>query len=248
MIERPRQGARSRAAGKMDARAARPGDGGAGDRRTSAAARSCRSSGARSARSTRPEAARRDRDCSRRGRARGRAPARPRQGQARTTTTTRSADGRLVAAARQRRVRARAGRRRHDAAQRHDDRGFGERSPAGDEPGRARLLRRLVRLRSQGPARPLRPQARPRPLVARLLRQGQARALPQGAAGLAARGARRHQGAALRPRRLRERPDPACWDQNRFTVASAIGVDPFLFQNRPTFQQTVEVTSTRRAE
>ena len=37
-------------------------------------------------------------------------------------------------------------------------------------------------------------------------------------------------------------PDPACWDQNRWTVASAVGVDPFPFQNRPTFQQTVEVS------
>ena len=30
--------------------------------------------------------------------------------------------------------------------------------------------------------------------------------------------------------------------QNRWTVASAIDVPPFPFQNRPTFQQTVEVT------
>ena len=36
-------------------------------------------------------------------------------------------------------------------------------------------------------------------------------------------------------------PDPACWDMNRWTVASAIGVPPMPFQNRPTFQQTVEV-------
>jgi len=37
-------------------------------------------------------------------------------------------------------------------------------------------------------------------------------------------------------------PDPACFDQNRSTVASGIGVDPFPFQNRPTFQQTIELT------
>jgi hypothetical protein len=37
-------------------------------------------------------------------------------------------------------------------------------------------------------------------------------------------------------------PDAACYDQNRWTVASAISVPPFPFQNRPTFQQTVEVT------
>jgi len=36
-------------------------------------------------------------------------------------------------------------------------------------------------------------------------------------------------------------PTPYCNDKNRFTTASAIGVDPMLFQNRPTFQQTVEI-------
>ena len=34
----------------------------------------------------------------------------------------------------------------------------------------------------------------------------------------------------------------SCFDQNRFTVASAIDVPNFPFQNRPTFQQTVELT------
>jgi acyl-homoserine lactone acylase PvdQ len=37
-------------------------------------------------------------------------------------------------------------------------------------------------------------------------------------------------------------PDPACWDMNRWTEASAVTVPPMPFQNRPTFQQTVEVT------
>ena len=37
-------------------------------------------------------------------------------------------------------------------------------------------------------------------------------------------------------------PDPACADQNKWTVASAVSIPPFPFQNRPTFQQTVEVT------
>lgn len=37
-------------------------------------------------------------------------------------------------------------------------------------------------------------------------------------------------------------PTSACWDMNRSTVAVGIGIDPFPFQNRPTFQQTVEVT------
>jgi hypothetical protein len=36
----------------------------------------------------------------------------------------------------------------------------------------------------------------------------------------------------------------SCHDMNRFTIASAIGVPPFAFQNRPTFQQTVEPTQT----
>lgn len=37
-------------------------------------------------------------------------------------------------------------------------------------------------------------------------------------------------------------PDAACYDMTRWTVASAIGIPPFPFQNRPTFQQTVELT------
>ncbi len=37
-------------------------------------------------------------------------------------------------------------------------------------------------------------------------------------------------------------PQPSCYDQNRSTVASAISVPPFPFQNRPTFQQTVSLT------
>jgi hypothetical protein len=37
-------------------------------------------------------------------------------------------------------------------------------------------------------------------------------------------------------------PDAQCADRNRFTVASAIGNAPMLFQNRPTFQQTVSLT------
>jgi hypothetical protein len=37
---------------------------------------------------------------------------------------------------------------------------------------------------------------------------------------------------------------PSCFDQNRFTSASAISLPPFPFQNRPTFQQVVQVTQT----
>ena len=39
-------------------------------------------------------------------------------------------------------------------------------------------------------------------------------------------------------------PQPSCFDQNRFTSASAISLPPFPFQNRPTFQQTVQLTQT----
>jgi acyl-homoserine lactone acylase PvdQ len=38
-----------------------------------------------------------------------------------------------------------------------------------------------------------------------------------------------------------EDPDPQCFDQNRSVITSAISVPPAPFQNRPTFQQTVEV-------
>ena len=36
-------------------------------------------------------------------------------------------------------------------------------------------------------------------------------------------------------------PQASCYDKNRFTEASAVTVPPMLFQNRPTFQQTVEI-------
>jgi hypothetical protein len=37
-------------------------------------------------------------------------------------------------------------------------------------------------------------------------------------------------------------PDAQCFDRNRSTVAAGIDVPPAPFQNRPTFQQTVELT------
>jgi acyl-homoserine lactone acylase PvdQ len=37
-------------------------------------------------------------------------------------------------------------------------------------------------------------------------------------------------------------PTSACFDQNRSVIAGAISIPPFPFQNRPTFQQTVELT------
>jgi acyl-homoserine lactone acylase PvdQ len=39
-----------------------------------------------------------------------------------------------------------------------------------------------------------------------------------------------------------ENPQASCFDMNRFTSASAVSVPAFPFQNRPTFQQTVELT------
>jgi hypothetical protein len=37
----------------------------------------------------------------------------------------------------------------------------------------------------------------------------------------------------------------SCFDENRWTTAGAFSVPPFPFQNRPTFQQVVELTKTR---
>ncbi len=37
-------------------------------------------------------------------------------------------------------------------------------------------------------------------------------------------------------------PEPSCFDQNRSTVASAVDIPAFPFQNRPTFQQTIELS------
>jgi acyl-homoserine lactone acylase PvdQ len=36
-------------------------------------------------------------------------------------------------------------------------------------------------------------------------------------------------------------PQASCWDRNRSVEASAVGIPPLLFQNRPTFQQIVEI-------
>jgi acyl-homoserine lactone acylase PvdQ len=41
-----------------------------------------------------------------------------------------------------------------------------------------------------------------------------------------------------------EDPQASCFDMNRFVSASGISVPPFPFQNRPTFQQVVELTKT----
>ena len=39
----------------------------------------------------------------------------------------------------------------------------------------------------------------------------------------------------------RDDPQASCFDATRSTIASGIDIDPFPFQNRPTFQQTVEL-------
>jgi acyl-homoserine lactone acylase PvdQ len=41
-----------------------------------------------------------------------------------------------------------------------------------------------------------------------------------------------------------EDPEASCYDLNRFTTVSAVPIPPFPFQNRPTFQQVVELTRT----
>jgi acyl-homoserine lactone acylase PvdQ len=41
-----------------------------------------------------------------------------------------------------------------------------------------------------------------------------------------------------------ENPQASCFDMNRFISASGISLPPFPFQNRPTFQQVVELTRT----
>jgi len=41
-----------------------------------------------------------------------------------------------------------------------------------------------------------------------------------------------------------ENPQASCFDMNRWVGASGITVPPFPFQNRPTFQQVIELTKT----
>jgi len=41
-----------------------------------------------------------------------------------------------------------------------------------------------------------------------------------------------------------ENPQASCFDMNRFVSASGVSVPAFPFQNRPTFQQVVELTTT----
>jgi hypothetical protein len=41
-----------------------------------------------------------------------------------------------------------------------------------------------------------------------------------------------------------ENPQASCHDMNRWVNASGVSVAPFPFQNRPTFQQVIELTKT----
>jgi hypothetical protein len=41
-----------------------------------------------------------------------------------------------------------------------------------------------------------------------------------------------------------ENPQASCFHMNRWVTASGVSVPPFPFQNRPTFQQVVELTKT----
>jgi hypothetical protein len=50
------------------------------------------------------------------------------------------------------------------------------------------------------------------------------------------------QGGEANP--CRENAQASCFDMNRWTVSSAISLPPFPFQNRPTFQQVVEITKS----
>jgi hypothetical protein len=105
--------------------------------------------------------------------------------------------GRLVAALGARRVRARA--RQGGVRPARRDRRLRQRAQQPRRAPRLRLPGRLVRLRAQGPDERARPQG-PRPVLARVQGRRVAPALPGRAARLAARGARRARGPALRRR------------------------------------------------
>ena len=105
------------------------------------------------------------------------------------------------------------------------------------------LRGRLVGLRLQGPARPVRPEAEgalePRLLRKRL--EAKCRDLLQQTLGEAVK---------VTPAALygggngkcAADPQPSCFDQNRPLVTGGIALGPFPFQNRPTFQQVVTLT------
>ena len=107
-----------------------------------------------------------------------------------------------------------------------------------------RLRRRLVRLRQQGPARRVR--ANGAGTARRGVKEPTAAAgrsrLPRGAAAVAAAA------LSVTPQQIyghgdcESDPQASCHDMNRWTSASGISIPPFPFQNRPTFQQTIELT------
>ncbi len=131
----------------------------------------------------------------------GRLPPRPRRVRLVRRRRGRDPDGRVVPAAARGRVQPGARRRGVRRRARHDR----LRRSRTRLPCRTRLLRRLVRVRVEGPARPVRPApARGvQPLLLRARLEGK---VPAGAAEVAGRRARRHARRPVRVRRLRGRP------------------------------------------
>jgi acyl-homoserine lactone acylase PvdQ len=101
-----------------------------------------------------------------------------------------------------------------------------------------------------------------RDLYAPKRKHGHGRRLPKGAYSriYCGKGSRKACRAALRqslrealtvtPKQLyafgdcASNPQPSCFDRNRSTNASGLGIDPQPFQNRPTFQQAVSILNT----
>ena len=112
-------------------------------------------------------------------------------------------------------------------------------------PERARLLDGWYGYVAQGPARPASaPKPQGRLLAASTAAAGRRRTLPQALQSSLARGADGDAGSSstatagtARPTRRR-----AASTRTGSTVASAVPVPPFPFQNRPTFQQMVKLT------
>ncbi len=168
------------------------------------------------------------------------APPRPRQGRPLRRQRGRHADGRLVATAAARGVPARcwAGAVLADA----------EDARAGRAQGDGRSLvafvrDRLVRPGVEGPAHAVR-QPKPRGRYSRVYCGRGSAPLPQRAARLAGGGA---EGDAARSSTARTRTAPrgrsrSCSDETLSVSTSAISIPAFPLQNRPTFQQTVELT------
>ena len=124
-------------------------------------------------------------------------------------------------------------------------------SVVGTDPAAPDFFRRMVGLREQGPARrPDAPATRQAPAPAR--RRGRYSRVYCGSGSLIrCRSALRASLADALPVTRQQvygrgacasNAQSSCFDRNRWVVASAIDLDAFPFQNRPTFQQVVELT------